>query len=147
MKLFIFIFFLLTLLQTSFVPLNLCLILLICRSYASHQRSNYYLALAGGLYLGILSAANLGFWPIVMLMVVLLMHIIRLLPITARYLTVIPVTLVVVLAVSWIENFFLKTPLIWWYPVISAMIALPVYIVVREWEDRFVAKPGIKLRV
>lgn len=147
MKLFIFILFILALLQTSFIPLNLCLVLLVCRSYAAHQLSNYYLALAAGFFLGILSAVNIGFWPLIFLIAVVVIHTVRQLPITARFLTVIPVTFVVLLAVNWTESFFLRTPFIWWYPLISSIIAFPVYIIVREWEDRFVAKPGIKLRV
>lgn len=147
MKLYIFILLILAFLQSSFVPLNLCLLLLICRSYALHQQTNYYLALIAGVFLSILSAANLGFWPLVLIAAVFVIHFLRLLPITARFLTVVPVSFLVLLIISWVESQLMNTPFVFWYPVLSSLLALPLYIVIREWEDRFVAKPGIKLRV
>lgn len=147
MKLFIFILLIAAFLQTSFIPLNLCLIILICRSYAIHQKENYYLALYAGIFLGILSSANLGFWPLIMIPTVFIIHTIRLLPITGRVLTIIPVALLLLLASSGLEKLILNTAFVWWYPMISSIIALPIFIVIREWEERFITKKGIKLKL
>jgi hypothetical protein len=147
MKIFSFILLLAALIQTSFLPIDLCLILLICRSYAVHSRENYYLAVMSGILMGILSSSNLGFWPLLYVLAVLIVHIIRLLPITRRSLTVIPVTFLILTATAFTMNLFLKMPFIWWYALIGSLIALPIYMVIRIWEDRFITKPGIKLRV
>lgn len=147
MKLFAFLLLIAALLQTSFVPLNLCLILLICRSYAIHSQDNYYLAFLAGIFLGILSPANLGFWPLLFLLSVLIIHILRLVPIIHNTLIIIPIALSVLLTVSFIESLVFKVPFFWWYPLTSGIISLPIFIIVREWEERFVAKSGIKLKV
>ena len=146
MKLFIFLLLIAAFLQTSFISLNLCLIILICRSYAIHQKENYYLALFSGIFLGILSSANLGFWPLIMIGTVFIIHAIRLLPITGRVLTIVPVALLVLFSASGLEKLLLNTTFVWWQPILSAIIALPIFIVVREWEERLITKPGIKLK-
>jgi cell shape-determining protein MreD len=147
MKLFIFIICLLVFVQTSFVPLNLCLILLICRSYASPQKSNYYLALIAGILLGILTAFNIGFYALIFVITVFLMHSLRQLPITGKFITIFPATLTALIVVMWIENLVYHLPHNWWYPMWGSILALPIFFVIREWEDRFIVKTGIKLRV
>jgi hypothetical protein len=146
MKLFLFILFITALVQTSFIPLNLCLILLIARSYAVHNSNNYYLALLSGILLGVLTSFNIGFYAILFVLAVFLIHLIRLLPITGKFYTVWPVTFVVLSLAMVAENFVYHSEFNWWHPVIGAFIAVPVFIFVREWEERFVAKPGIKLK-
>lgn len=147
MKLFTFILLIAAFLQTSFLPLDLCLILLVCRSYAIHQPNNYFLALLTGLFLGILTSTNVGFWPIIFVTAVLIIHLVRLLPITSRFLTVVPVAFLILLGSDMAANFFLRLPFNFWYPAIGSLIALPIYVAIKEWEERFVAKPGIKLRL
>lgn len=147
MKLFAFALLIASLIQTSFLPIDLCLVLLICRSYAVHNPNNYFLALLAGLFLGILTSTNIGFWPIFFVITVLVIHLIRLLPITGRFLTVVPVAFLILLAGEMVANVFLRVPLNYWYPAIGSLIALPIYIAIKEWEERFVAKPGIKLKL
>jgi cell shape-determining protein MreD len=147
MKLFIFIICLLAFVQTSFVPLNLCLILLICRSYASPQKSNYYLALIAGILLGILTAFNVGFYALLFVMVVFLMHALRRLPITGKFITILPASLVASIIVMWVENLVYHIPFNWWNLLWGSILALPIFLVIREWEDRFIVKTGIKLKV
>jgi hypothetical protein len=147
MKLFIFLIFIAAFLQTSFIPLNLCLLLLICRSYTIHEAANYYLALTAGILLGILTSLNSGFYSLIFIGAVFLIHAVRLLPISGRFITVIPVTWVILIAVMAIESFFYHLPFKIWLPTLTSVLALPVYLIIREWEDRFVAKPGIKLKM
>lgn len=147
MKLFIFLIFIAAFLQTSFIPLNLCLLLLICRSYTVHESKNYYLALIAGVLLGILTSFNTGFYSLIFIGAVFLIHGIRLLPVTGRFLTVIPVAWVILVSAMAIENLFYQVAFNIWLPTIASILALPVYLIVREWEDRFIAKSGIKLKV
>lgn len=147
MKFFVSLLVIAAFLQGSFIPLNLCLLILVCRAYAVHSRENYYLALISGFLLGILTPVNLGFWPLVFLLSVLASHILRLVPVSGKLLTVIPVTLAIFLTVSGVENLVFKTPFIWWYILISSLLSLPLFIVIREWEERFTTKSGLKLRV
>lgn len=147
MRLFIFLLLLSAFLQTSFLQINLCLILLISRSFAYEESENYYAALFGGLLLGFLSTANLGFWPIVFLLVVKLAHLIRRLPITANFLTVIPASLLIILVSSYVESLSYKTTINFVLIVLEAVLALPIYLLIRYWEERFVVKPELKLKI
>ena len=146
MKLFLFILLLAAFLQTSFVPLNLCLLILISRSYAIHQRNNYYLAFFAGILIGLLNTANLGVWPIIFTAVVFLCHLIRQLPVMNRNLAVIPLTLVLVLVINGLEQLIFHTPFNWVIAIVSAVVSLPLFFVIKEWEERFIAKPGLKLK-
>ena len=147
MKLFSFLLLLAAFIQTAFLPLNICLVILICRSYAIHSKENYYLAIIAGLFIGILSPVNWGFWPLVFSASVALIHMIRLLPITGRLLMVVPVAFLILTLSNGIESLFLQAPFIWWYGALSSLIALPIFIAVRTWEERFIVKSGIKLKV
>lgn len=147
MKLFAFLLLIAAFLQTAFIPLNLCLLILICRSFAIHSKQNYYLALIAGVYLGILSTTNVGFWPLIFVVAVLVTHILRLIPISGRSLTIIPIAFSILFVVSIVESVVMKTPFLWWYPLISSLLSLPIFIIIREWEDRFISKTGVKLKV
>lgn len=146
MKLFAFLLLLAAFLQTSFLSLNLCLLLLISRSYAVHKKDNYYLAFLAGIIIGILTTVNLGIWPLIFLVVVLLCHTIRRLPIMNRTITVVPLTLIILLVVNGLEFLFFKTPVNWLTLVIGSIINLPIFYLVKEWEERFITKPGLKLK-
>ncbi len=147
MKLFIFLVILSAFMQTSFVPLNLCLILIISRSYALPTKSNYYLALFGGLLVGLLSVYNLGFYPLIFLSAVFCIQIIRGLPFTNHFFTVIPVSFLILSITLWSENFFLNIPVNYWSGLIGSLLCLPIFLVIRQFEDSFVVKKGIKLKV
>ncbi len=147
MKLFIFLLILAAFLQTSFIPINLCLIILICRSYAVHQTKNYYCAFAIGLILSILSTYNLGFWPVIFLISVTMVHTARSLPFAHKVFTIIPLTFLLVLAVNFIESILIKANFSWLAIIASSLSAFPLYIVIREWEERFMVKRDYRLKV
>jgi hypothetical protein len=147
MKLFIFLLSLAAFIQTAFLPLNLCLIILICRAYAAPQRSNYYLALLAGTFLGILSAFNIGFYSGLFLVLVFLIQSLRLLPITGKFITVFPVLFLALTISMLFENLIYHLSLSWWNPLAGSLLGLPIFLIVREWEDRFIVKSGIKLKV
>ena len=147
MKLFSFLILLAAFLQTSLIPLNLCLILLISRAYTNHSKQNYFLAFFAGIFLGFLAPYNIGFWPLTFLVAVFIVHVFRLLPISGRFLTIIPVAFIILTAVSLLESLAFHTPFLWLYPVISSLLTLPIFIVVHQWEDRFIIKPAVKLKM
>jgi hypothetical protein len=147
MKLFIFFIFLAAFAQTSFITLNLCLIILISRSYAINDAKNYYLALFGGILVGVLTSLNIGFYPLIFIVSVFLVHLIRTLPITGKYWIILPISFGLLMMAMLTEYQVYNFKINWWLPSIGSLVTLPIYIFIREWEERFVAKPGIRLKL
>lgn len=147
MKIFTFLLILSVFFQTAFLPVNLCLILLISRSFAYEESKNYLAAILAGLFLGLLSSINLGFWPIVFLLTVKLVHIIRRLPIAANFLTVIPTSFVIIMLNFYAESLIFGTRINFAKIIWETALTLPFYILVRFWEERFVVKPEMKLKI
>lgn len=146
MKIFILILLLAALIQTSFLPVNLCLLILICRSFTLYAKNNLTLALITGLILGILSPVNLGFWPLIFLIVVFITHLIRKLPVTTGF-TIIPAAFVLILLVSFIESIFLKQQINIKTIILSTLLSFPIFLTVKLWEERFVPNSEIKLKL
>lgn len=147
MKVYFLLLTLIALFQTSFLPVNLCLLVIIAKSFASYDKENYYLAFFTGIMLGILSPVNLGFWALVFLIVVYLTHLARKLPITANNLTILPVSFVIILTVTLLESIILKQKINIRIIFIDTMLMLPLFIFVKIWEERFVVKDELKLKL
>ncbi len=148
MKTLIFILILLAFLQTSIIPINLVLIVLVLRVYVTQEKQNLYLAFALGLLISFLTNTPLGFYSISFLVIIELVSLIRKTPFLGHLITVVPLTLTALILQSVLELIFLKQSLIIWLPIIGAVLALPTYFLIRFWEERFVAKnTQIKLKV
>lgn len=147
MRLFIFALVLTAFLQTSFLQFPLCLSMLICRSYVVDEKQNYYLAFAAGLLLGFLSTQNVGFWALIFIFVVKVVHMIKKLPFTANTITILPVSFILTAAVSLLESFIFSSSFNIYNPILAAIFSLPILIAIRFWEERFTVRPGIKLKI
>jgi len=70
MKTLIVILIIASFLQTTILPIDLVLLVLICRAYIKSERANLYLAFAFGMLTAHLNLINLGFQTFVYLIVV-----------------------------------------------------------------------------
>lgn len=147
MKLFYLILILSIFLQTSFIPFNLCLIILLCRSYVVEERLNLYGAFISGLFLSLLSGQNLGFWALIFLVVVKLASLIRKLPVSTNILTILPLSLILITFVSFLEKIFLNKTIDWRLVTVEVALSLPIFFLVRFWEDRFVVHSETRLKL
>lgn len=121
--------------------------MLICRSLVVEEQANYYFAFLIGLLLGILSPVNLGYWPLLFLIIVKLVHLIRKLPISANLLTILPLAFLILIAVSFFEQLFFKQSFDIKMILIEVAIAFPIFIFFRFWEEQFIIKPELKLKI
>lgn len=145
MKLFILLLTLAAFIQTAFLPINLCLVLLIARSLVTVERTNLYAAFISGIILGLLSGANLGFRPLIFLIIVEIAQIFKKLPISTT-LFLIPLSFGLIFIANLLESLLFGQH-INVQSMVLEMIVLPLaYLLIRFWEERFVVKPGIKLR-
>lgn len=147
MRVYLSALILIALIQSSLLPINLCLLAIIAKSFARHGKENYYLALLAGITLGILSTVNLGFWALIFLIVVWITHLVRKLPITANFFTILPVSFGIILIVTLLESFFLNQKINNWIIIIESILTLPLFVLIKIWEERFVVRDDIKLKL
>lgn len=148
MKTLIIILILCAFLQTTILPIDLVLLVLIFRSYLVSDKSNLYLAFFFGLLISHLSGTPLGIQSVVYLLIVEIVRVISRIPALNSIITIIPITFValtfnsVVLAV--VNGSSIQ---LWPEILLESIAALPVYLLIKFWEERFVIRPEIKLRI
>jgi len=147
MKLIITILILAAFLQTTILPINLVLLIIVLRSFLIGEVENLYLAFGFGLLISHLNATPLGIESLIYLILVILARSISRLPISSNILIVFPLILVSVIFDTLINSFLLRqsfqlTQIMW-----TTVLAIPIYLVLRFWEERFVVSPQLKLKI
>lgn len=148
MKTLIVILIIAVFLQTTIMPMNLTLIILICRAYTKISKSNLYLAFVFGLLVSLLNFTTLGFDSLLFIISVQLTESLSKTRLAGNSILIIPLSFIL-LAFSYLSNFMLVNQTWELFPkvVIESLIALPVLYIVRLWEERFIVRRDIKLRV
>lgn len=148
MKTLIIILILASFLQTTILPIDLVLLVLIFRSYLVSDESNLYLAFFFGLLVSHLSGTTLGVQSLVYLTLVQIVRIISSIPALNSIITIIPITFIGLTfnsaALSIINGSSIQ---LWPKILLESIAALPVYLLIRFWEERFVIRSEIKLRM
>lgn len=147
MRLFIVLLVLSAFVQSAFLPLNLCLVLIISRSFVEERSSNLIASFLCGIFLGLLTATNIGFWALTFLAVSKIVHLLRNLPATNSPRLIVPIALIVIIAVSFLEQSFLGQKMTVLKIGIETFLTIPTYIFIRFWEDRFVVKSPTRLKI
>lgn len=148
MRTLIAVLILLSFLQTTIIPLDLVLIILILRAHIRSDVTNLYLAVFLGLLISFLEHINLGFTPALYLLLIMCVHFFSQTPINKNIFSVIPVVLIALLIKDVSLSLFLhQTPQIWPKILIEVILSFPLYLAIRIWEERFIVRKDIKLRV
>lgn len=147
MKTLIIILIIASFLQTTIIPVDLVLLILICRAYIRSEKQNLYLGFAFGLLTAHLSLTSLGLTSLIYLLVIQFTQILSKLRLAGNPLLIVPVSLVLLsfsqIAYSVINQQTLELTGI----LFATFLSLPVLFLVRLWEERFVVRKEIKLRV
>jgi rod shape-determining protein MreD len=148
MKAFIFVLILAAFIQSTVLPINLVLLLIIIRSYIRIERENLYLAFAFGLFLSLLEHTPLGLYSLLYLILVEVTHLFSKAPISRNFFTVIPI-MVVLLVVNDVVTSLIEGISIHIFPqiLVEGILILPIYIVLRMWEERFIVRKEVRLKV
>lgn len=125
--------------QSTILPLDLVLIILICRSYIRSDKSNLFLAFGFGLLDAHLNLTPLGLQSLVNLLVVAVTAYFSKSRLAGNSLLIIPLSLVLLL----INQSLKPSPKIF----IEAAFSLPMLYLIRWWEERFIVQKEIKLRI
>lgn len=142
MKTLIVLLIIISFIQTTVMPLDLVLIILICRSYLKASDSNLFLSFAFGLLIGHLNLTPLGIESIIYLCLVQITQVLSKTRLAGNSLLIIPLSLIL-LSINHLalNNFTLPKV------ILESLLSLPILYIVRIWEERFIVRKEIKLRV
>ena len=148
MKTLIAMMIIISFIQTTILPMDLVLIILICRSYLRSDKSNLLLAFGFGLLNDHLSLNLWGLGSLIYLVIVAMVGGLSKSRLAGNSLSIIPLTLVL-LGINQITLSFSTHQSIQLFPKIlwEALFSLPVFYLIKFWEERFVVKGEIKLRI
>ncbi len=148
MKTITAILILLAFFQATFLPLNLVLITLIARSFIKNDVANYYLAFGVGVLISVLNLSPVGWDSLLYLVAVVLVQLFGRSRFTNNSLLIVPIALVITTGCRLGLYLILGiSPVIWPYVLIEAAMALPVLLLLRLWEERFIVRRDIKLKL
>ncbi len=147
MKTFLLFLLFFAFLQSAFLPIDMVLVLLIARSLVIEDRENLFLAFFGGLLLSFLTQVNLGYYPLIFILIVKLAGLFKKLPVSFNPFMVFGSGTLLIILVALINSFFISQQLEVYPHLIEVILVLPVYYLIKFWEERFVIKSHTKLRV
>lgn len=123
-------------LQTTVLPLDMALIILISRAYLRAQKSNLFLAFFLGFLISHLTLGPLGVKSMVYLTVVQITQVLSKSRLAGHPFLIVPLSFVFSLLDG---NFYLA--------VVASIFSLPIFYSLRLWEERFSSAKEIKLRI
>lgn len=148
MRAFIFVLILASFIQAAILPINLVLLLIVIRSYIKVEKENLFLAFSFGLLVSFLQHSPLGLYSLLYLVLVEITHLFSRVPISRNFFTIIPM-LIIILVLNDVLSLLIEGLSIHIYPqiLIEGILILPIYIVLRLWEERFVVRREVRLKV
>lgn len=142
MKTLIGVLIFISFLQSSILSLDLILIILICRSYLRTDNINLFLSFGFGLFLDFLNLNHIGLESIIYLILIQITQVLSKTRLSGNSLLIVPLTFILLSINSLILRDFNLIKIIF-----ESLISLPIFYIVRIWEERFIVRKEIKLRV
>ncbi|MBI2020789.1 rod shape-determining protein MreD [Candidatus Daviesbacteria bacterium] len=135
-------------LQTTILPLNLVAIILICRSYIRSDRTNLFLAFFFGLLTSHLSLRPLGFDSLIYLLIILIVQLVATSRLSQHPFWILPISFSA-LFLNLIAFQLVSHQSIQLFPqiLIETVLSIPIFYVIKIWEERFIVRKDIKLRI
>lgn len=148
MKFKILLLIFLTFLQATILPINILLIVLILLNLIAPQKANLYLAFFFGLFSSLLSFTPLGINSLIFLIMVILAQLFARFLMSHNLLTIIPFMFLILAFNNLISSMIFVTSIqILPQLLIESALALPIYLLLKFWEDRLAPNTAIKLKM
>lgn len=147
MKILLLLLILFAFFQSAVSTLNFVLIILIARSLVLESKENLVLAFFGGFMLSFLTQTNLGYWPLLLILVTRLGHLLRKLPVSFNPVMVFIAGSIQVLLVLMAGKFFIGSGFEVYPHLYETLLVVPSYYLIRMWEERFVPKSELRLKL
>lgn len=147
MKTLIIILIFASFIQTTILPIDLVLLILICRSYVKSGRVNLYLAFFFGIFTSHLNLSSIGLQSLIYLTFVEATEILSKLRLAGNPLLIVPITFFF-LSIDQLANSILSHSAFEFSKIILAsLLSLPILFLVRLWEERFIVRKEIRLKM
>lgn len=147
MKTLIVILIIISFVQSTILPIDLVLIILLCRSYIRTDKANLYLAFGFGLLNSHLNLQTFGFQSIIFLILLELTQLLSKSRLAGNPLLIIPISLFGLAFNGFFQSLINhQSAHILPQIFLESLLSLPILYLVRLWEERFVVAKDIKLR-
>lgn len=148
MKTLIVVLILAAFLQATILPISLVLIILICRAYIRRDKTNLFLAFSFGMLTSHLSIRPIGFDSITFLLTVLITQLLARTRLSQHPLWIVPISFIM-LSLNFVVLSLISGSSIQLFPkaLVETALSLPIFYSLRIWEERFIVRKEIKLRV
>lgn len=134
--------------QSTILPIDLVLIILICRSFLRSDRANLFLAFGFGLLIADLNLYLLGSLSLIYSLLISITEGLSKSRLSGNLLLIIPLTFCLLLLNQLMGLiFFHQTLNIFPKILLESLLSLPILYIVKLWEERFVAQKEIRLRM
>lgn len=148
MKTLITVLIIASFLQSTILPINLVLIILISRAYIRTDKANLFLAFGFGILDSHLNLTTLGFISVVYLILVQSTQVLSKVRLAASPFLIIPLSFGLLFTYQVAFSFFTHQSFEFFPKVLlESLLSLPIFYLVRLWEERFVVNKDIKLKL
>jgi len=148
MKTLITILIIISFLQSTIIPLDLVLLILISRALLRPDRTNLFLAFGIGLLSSHLNLTPLGFESLIYLIIVEILSGLSKSRLSPNFYLIIPLSLVPLFLHQQIASLLIHTTFHFSPKIfIEGFLSLPIFFLVKIWEERFIVRREIRLTV
>ncbi len=147
MKTLIVILIIASFIQTTILPIDLVSLVLICRSYLKSDQANLYLAFFFGIFISHLNLVSIGFQSLIYLSFVEATAILSKLRLAGNPLLIVPLTFFFVTFNQLASSILSHNTFEFSKVILVSFLSLPILLLVRLWEERFIVRKEIKLRI
>lgn len=133
--------------QTTILPIDLVLLILICRAYVINEKENLYLAFVFGLFTAHLNLTNLGLHSLIYLISAQIVQLLSKSNLAGNPLLILPISLVLLTLSKVTDAIVSHATFEFSGVIVAAVLSLPILYLVRLWEERFIVRKEIKLKV
>lgn len=147
MKTLIIVLILASFLQTTIIPIDLVLLILICRAYIKSEKTNFYLSFVFGLLVSHLNLTTLGFQSLIYLTAVSATQILSRTRLAGHPLLIVPIALVFLFLNQVVNSVVNGRTLEFSNIFLTPLLSLPILYLIRLWEERFIVRKEIKLKM
>lgn len=134
-------------LQTTILPIDLVLLILICRAYIKPEKVNLYLGFAFGLLVSHLNLTGLGLQSLIYLLIIQATESLSKIRLAGNPLLIIPLSFVFLTLNQFGDSVINKHTLEFSNIIFASILSLPILYIVRLWEERFIVRKEIKLKI
>lgn len=148
MKTLILVLIICSFIQSTILPVDLVLIILICRSYLRADKANLWLAFSFGLLNAHLNLTTLGFHSLIYLNIVAVTESLSKSRLAGNLFLIIPLSLILLSINQFISSVIFHEVLLSLPKLVTeALLSLPILYLVKIWEERFIVQKEIKLKI